>query len=1364
MATLDTILNIQVQGTDSMVKLKTEIDKTSKELKEMQKDGKKASETQEQFNAKVVTAETKLKGMRSELNKSKTELIKNAKAAGDNSKSYDSLVKANAKYSAELRKLADPMGKNNKAFTALSQKMKANTDQLKKMDEAMGRNQRNVGNYKQSLTSVATGIGAVIIAFKTFQRVLSTFTDFQFQMKQVGVISGATNVQLQELTETAKELGRTTAFTAGEVAGLQTELAKLGFNPDEINAMTSSVLDLAFAFDKDLAETGQTVAVVLNSYKLEASEATRVTDILASAFSKTSLDLEKFNTAFPKVGAISKQLGFSLEGTTAMLGALTDAGLEASTAGTSLRSIFLKLADSNSELSKKFGGSVTSIDQLLPALNDLFESGTDVEEMLGLTDKRSVTAFATLASGAPKVETLTKAFKNSAGEAANMAEVMRDSLKGSLDAASSAANGFVIELFEKLEPAITLIIDGISVLFGALTTAIENFKTISIAVGSYAAVVASASIANGTFVSALVATKVAKYAMAAASTVAKVATNAFSTAIKMNPIGLFVSLLTTGIALLWDWSDASNDAAGATNETNKAVKEQIREVNKLDAIRQKSAEQQKSEIEQLKNLRDAIKKGNMTQKERGEAIQKYNDIAGTNISNLSDEERIVMQLESSYENAVNAIKKKIILQSSEEQVIELLEQQKKLEGEIEEQKQRVNDQTEVHAALEKKVQKANQERINAGKRGVDELIEDGNNLIDNTERVTSEYERNAKNFTNFANQQLEASNVVTESININVDARIQQMQTNDELEAQSTAQTLDDTERKITANEDLTLSTEATSEAILQAKEDEGNALNDLTNEQNRLTDKTQEYERIENQIAAIYANKNQALKALNTTGRSGNEVKKTEATLYQQLKTNVSEYTKKLNDAVIQGEIDKQTFLKSNEAKAMSVEERDKRVAQIETQTATKVKAATDKVVKAKQDLIAADKLVDQAMDDVNMNFDDYLQNLRDAKQASDEVVAVDKRQIEQLQKLEDAGANVARERIQLALKVAKAQLSAMLAVAEASTDTTDTQVANINRLKAQIEGFEQQLQDTPTSETGFLNTVLYGSNEDGDALTGEDLINGVQLALGAVSDTMAAFNELQNQRLQTRLGVMTKERDEEVELYKNSAQFEIDTDEQRADKIEAIEKKHDDAMLALKVEQFEKDKKFQKAQAVIGGATAIMNILKGTITGNPLADSIIKGILITAAVVMTKMQIATIDAQPVPTAAKGGVLDDSFFADGGMVVGKSHAQGGEKFRVGGRVAELEGGEAVINKRSTAMFKPILSRINEAGGGKKFANGGTVFADGGMVFDSDTIVNDSFIAESLGEILNDQQVLLVEADVTSSQKSVNTIESRVSF
>mgnify|MGYP003643484463 FL=1 len=62
MATLETILNIKVEGTDQMVKLKTEIDKTSAELKELQKEGVKAGQTQDQYNAKVITAETKLKG------------------------------------------------------------------------------------------------------------------------------------------------------------------------------------------------------------------------------------------------------------------------------------------------------------------------------------------------------------------------------------------------------------------------------------------------------------------------------------------------------------------------------------------------------------------------------------------------------------------------------------------------------------------------------------------------------------------------------------------------------------------------------------------------------------------------------------------------------------------------------------------------------------------------------------------------------------------------------------------------------------------------------------------------------------------------------------------------------------------------------------------------------------------------------------------------------------------------------------------------------------------------------------------------------------------------------------------------------
>lgn len=74
---------------------------------------------------------------------------------------------------------------------------------------------------------------------------------------------------------------------------------------------------------------------------------------------------------------------------------------------------------------------------------------------------------------------------------------------------------------------------------------------------------------------------------------------------------------------------------------------------------------------------------------------------------------------------------------------------------------------------------------------------------------------------------------------------------------------------------------------------------------------------------------------------------------------------------------------------------------------------------------------------------------------------------------------------------------------------------------------------------------------------------------------------------------------------------------------------------------------------------------------------------------------------------------------ADGGLITGPSHKQGG--IQVGRTGIEVEGGEAIINKRSTAKYLPLLDAINASGNGgkhtiantdkriRKFANGGTM-------------------------------------------------------
>ena len=122
------------------------------------------------------------------------------------------------------------------------------------------------------------------------------------------------------------------------------------------------------------------------------------------------------------------------------------------------------------------------------------------------------------------------------------------------------------------------------------------------------------------------------------------------------------------------------------------------------------------------------------------------------------------------------------------------------------------------------------------------------------------------------------------------------------------------------------------------------------------------------------------------------------------------------------------------------------------------------------------------------------------------------------------------------------------------------------------------------------------------------------------------------------------------------------------------------------------------------------------------------------------------------------GGVIDT--FANGGMVHGKSHAQGGEKFAVGGRVVELEGGEAVINKRSTSMFRNQLSAMNAAGGGVKFADGG--------LMNMPSFAQSQFSATSqagmLGAIGQGGRVVVVESDISTVQNTVSVIEAEATI
>ncbi len=275
---------------------------------------------------------------------------------------------------------------------------------------------------------------------------IGVFMDFEQANANLAAVLGTTSSKTIALQTDAKKLGATTAFTASQVAGLQTEYAKLGFSQKEILKVTKSTLDLAAATNTELPQAAKQVGAAIRAFGLDAAEGGRVADVFALATSKSALNMEFLDTAMSKVAPVAKQFGFSIEDSTALLGKLADAGFDSSTAATSTRSILLNLADANGKLAKKLGGPVKTLPELTAAMVKLKAKGIDLNTMLGITDKRSVAAFATFLEGAEGVNKLAGELNNAGGAAKAMADKQLDTLTGSVTIMKSAYEGFILSL------------------------------------------------------------------------------------------------------------------------------------------------------------------------------------------------------------------------------------------------------------------------------------------------------------------------------------------------------------------------------------------------------------------------------------------------------------------------------------------------------------------------------------------------------------------------------------------------------------------------------------------------------------------------------------------------------------------------------------------------------------------------------------------------------------------------------------------------------------------------------------------------------------------------------------------------------
>ncbi|MDE6905567.1 MAG: phage tail tape measure protein [Lachnospiraceae bacterium] len=308
--------------------------------------------------------------------------------------------------------------------------------------------------------------GAVLGVSIGLKDTIDTFKDFEAAMSQVQAVSGASGSELSRLTDKAKEMGATTKFTAEESAEAFNYMAMAGWKTNDMLGGIEGILNLAAASGTDLATTSDIVTDALTAFGLKASDSSHFADVLAAASSNANTNVSMMGETFKYAGTMAGSLGYSIEDVSLMAGLMANAGLKASMAGTSMSTIFTRLAvDTNGarkaieDLGIEFydsRGNARELSEILVKLREKTKDFSDEEKtnlantIAGAEAQKGL--LAVLNETEENYNKLSQAVNNADGASKNMSDTMLDNLAGSFTLLQSAADGVKNTLGGRLAP------------------------------------------------------------------------------------------------------------------------------------------------------------------------------------------------------------------------------------------------------------------------------------------------------------------------------------------------------------------------------------------------------------------------------------------------------------------------------------------------------------------------------------------------------------------------------------------------------------------------------------------------------------------------------------------------------------------------------------------------------------------------------------------------------------------------------------------------------------------------------------------------------------------------------------------------
>ena len=325
-----------------------------------------------------------------------------------------------------------------------------------------GNASRVAGNFAKQFATGLGLIGGGFAAALGLRGAISTLSDFEFSLQSLQAVAIDANATFSDQINTmaaleaqARQLGAATRFTAAETADAQLFLARAGFEANEILAATPATLDLAAAGMLDLGNAADIASNVLQQFSLDAGQLSQVADDLVSAANNSNTTVEQLAAALAYAGPFASSLGITVNEAAAAIGALGNAGIKSTLAGTNFRGILVALtkptkeaSDTMDVLARRLGTTREAFDITKRSVEEVFQSFADAnassKELANIFNRRNVSGAQAFITQIDSLKELNETLSDNTGEARRAADIVDNSLRGAYRRAVSAVQEFVL--------------------------------------------------------------------------------------------------------------------------------------------------------------------------------------------------------------------------------------------------------------------------------------------------------------------------------------------------------------------------------------------------------------------------------------------------------------------------------------------------------------------------------------------------------------------------------------------------------------------------------------------------------------------------------------------------------------------------------------------------------------------------------------------------------------------------------------------------------------------------------------------------------------------------------------------------------